>query len=354
MSEPLTVDARVAARDVHVQFDVAAGDVVALIGPNGAGKSTTIHLLAGALRPESGAITLGPTTLAGPHAFVPPHRRKIGYLEQRALLFPHLNVLDNVAYGPRCWGASRQDARRRAASELAAVGLAGFETRPVGTLSGGQAQRVALARSLACDPDVVLLDEPFAALDATTTPALRHLLRGRLRGITTLIATHDPLDVMVLADRVVALEHGRVTSEGSVEEMVARPSSAFLADFVGLNLLTGRAEGTQALALSDGSLISGLSEAPLPEGGVRAVFAPDAVSLFTTPPHGSPRTALRAVVSAIEDRGMVQRVSLLVAGQRIHADVTPAAVRDLGLTEGDPVVAAIKATQVALHPVPAR
>ena len=159
---------------------------------------------------------------------------------------------------------------------------------------------------------------------------------------------------MVLADRVVALEHGRVTSEGSVEEMVARPSSAFLADFVGLNLLTGRAEGTQALALSDGSLISGLSEAPLPEGGARAVFAPDAVSLFTTPPHGSPRTALRAVVSAIEDRGMVQRVSLLVAGQRIHADVTPAAVRDLGLTEGDPVVAAIKATQVALHPVPAR
>ncbi|MBK8462217.1 MAG: ABC transporter ATP-binding protein [Nigerium sp.] len=353
MPEPLTLDVTVAARGVRIALDAAPGEIVALVGPNGAGKSTAIQLVAGALRPDEGSVTIGGAGVADARVFVPANRRRIGYLEQRALLFPHLSVLDNVAYGPRARGVPRAEALARAASELDAVGLAGFGSRRPHSLSGGQAQRVAIARALAFDPDVVLLDEPFAALDAATTPGLRRLLRDRLQGLTTLLVTHDPLDVLVLADRVVALEAGQVAATGRVDEVFQRPPSAFLADFVGLNLLRGTLDPGGAVRLEDGPLVAGMSESPLALGPARAVFPPDAVSLFRTPPHGSPRNELPAIVAAVEDRGLVQRVSLLVAGQRIHADVTSAALSELVLAEGDVVVAVVKATQVTLYPAAA-
>ncbi|MFT3876951.1 MAG: ABC transporter ATP-binding protein [Propioniciclava sp.] len=350
MAEPLSIAATVAARGVRIDLEAAAGEIVALIGPNGAGKSTSIQLAAGALRPDAGTVRIGGRTMADGRLFVPANRRRIGYLEQRPLLFPHLSVIDNVAYGPRSRGVAKADARRRAGEELAAVGLDGFERRRPRELSGGQAQRVAIARALAFDPDVVLLDEPFAALDASATPGLRRVLRDRLRGLTTLLVTHDPLDVLVLADRVASLEGGRVGETGTVEDVFQRPATPFLADFVGLNLLHGTAAGEAAVRLDGGGVVAGLAESPLPGGPARAVFGPDAVSIFGEAPGGSPRNALPAIVAGVEDRGLVQRVSLAVAGQRIHADVTPAALVDLALAEGDQVVAVIKATQVALHP----
>ncbi|HOA26325.1 MAG TPA: ABC transporter ATP-binding protein [Arachnia sp.] len=350
MAEGLRLDAGVAARGVRVELAVAPGEILALIGPNGAGKSTSIQLVAGALRPDDGEVAIGAATVADARGFVPANRRRVGYLEQRPLLFPHLSVLDNVAYGPRSRGVGKVEARARAERELAAVGLAGFERRRPRELSGGQAQRVALARALAFDPDVVLLDEPFAALDASATPELRRVLRDRLRGITTLLVTHDPLDVLVLADRVAYLEAGRVAETGAVEDVFQRPGTPFLADFVGLNLLHGTADDGGAVRLDGGAAIAGLAESPLPPGPARAVFPPDAVSIFRAAPHGSPRNELPAVVAGVEDRGLVQRVSLLAGGQRIHADVTPSALRELALAEGDAVVAVVKATQVALHP----
>jgi molybdate transport system ATP-binding protein len=348
MAEGLRLDAGVAARGVRVELAVAPGEILALIGPNGAGKSTSIQLVAGALRPDDGEVAIGATTVADARGFVPANRRRVGYLEQRPLLFPHLSVLDNVAYGPRSRGVGKVEARARAERELAAVGLAGFERRRPRELSGGQAQRVALARALAFDPDVVLLDEPFAALDASATPELRRVLRDRLCGITTLLVTHDPLDVLVLADRVAYLEAGRVAETGAVEDVFQRPGTPFLADFVGLNFLHGTADDEGAVRLDGGAAIAGLAESPLPPGPARAVFPPDAVSIFRAAPHGSPRNELPAVIAGVE--GLVQRVSLLVGGQRIHADVTPSALRELALAEGDAVVAVVKATQVALHP----
>ncbi|MBK7822767.1 MAG: ABC transporter ATP-binding protein [Tessaracoccus sp.] len=350
MAEALRVDAGVAARGVRVALSVAPGEVLALIGPNGAGKSTSIQLVAGALRPDDGEVAIGAATVADAKGFIPANRRRIGYLEQRPLLFPHLSVLDNVAYGPRSRGVGKAEARARAERELAAVGLSGFERRRPRELSGGQAQRVALARALAVDPDVVLLDEPFAALDASATPELRRVLRDRLRGITTLLVTHDPLDVLVLADRVAYLDAGRVAESGAVEDVFQRPGTPFLADFVGLNLLHGTAEDDGAVRLDGGAVIAGLAESQLPAGPARAVFPPGAVSIFPAAPHGSPRNELPAVVAGVEDRGLVQRVSLLVGGQPIHADVTPSALRELSLADGTAVVAVVKATQVALHP----
>lgn len=350
MFDAVRIDARVDARHVNLQLVLGEGELVAVIGPNGAGKSTCIQLIAGALQPDSGSVELSGVVVADQRRLVPAHRRRVGYLEQRPLLFPHLSVLGNVAFGPRSRGESVAFARDRAMAELEAVGLAGFGARRVRELSGGQAQRVAIARALAIDPDIVLLDEPFAALDAGATPELRRLLRDRLRGITTVLVTHDPLDVLALADGIAYLSDGRVCLQSGVDRVFQNPATRFLADFVGLNLLHGRVVDG-AIELAGGARVSGIAEFPLSKAQARAVFPPEAVSLFRTPPHGSPRNELSATVLGIEDRGAVQRVSLEVAGQRIHADVTGSALRELSLGEGDQVFAVVKATQVALHPV---
>lgn len=350
MADAIRIDARVAAREVELDLVMGEGELVALIGPNGAGKSTCIQLIAGALRPDWGTVRFDGVTVAGPGVLVPAHLRRVGYLEQRPLLFPHLSVLENVAFGPRSRGSSAADARHRAEAELVAVGLEGFGPRQVRELSGGQAQRVAIARALAIDPEIVLLDEPFAALDAETTPELRRLLRDRLRGITTVLATHDPLDVLALADGVAYLSEGRVALQAGVDRVFQSPATRFLAGFVGLNLLHGRVVG-DAVELPGGAVVAGIAESPLSGDEARAVFPPEAVSLFRSAPHGSPRNELSAVVTGIEDRGLVQRIGLDVSGQRIHADVTPGALRELSLGLGDKVIAVVKATQVALHPV---
>lgn len=349
MAEALRISAAVDDRSLAVDLVVPEGGTTALVGPNGAGKSSVLQLISGDLRPTAGRVVVHGKELSGAAEHVPPHRRRFGYVEQRALLFPHLDVVDNVAFGLRARGVARGAARARAAEELAAVGCADLAERRPSALSGGQAQRVSLARSLATDPEVMLLDEPLAALDATVAPEIRALLRERLRGITTVLVTHDFLDVVALADRVVELAAGRVLAEGPVDDLCQRPSTPFLAGFVGVNLLHGWAEGDGVVRLDPSTVVTGVAADPLPDGPARAVFAPAAVSVFRDPPHGSPRNELRAVVVAVEDRMPVQRVILDVAGQRIAADLTPAAVRDLGLALGQSVVAVIKATLVALH-----
>lgn len=349
MADAVRVDATVAARGLELAVGIPEGTTVAVVGANGAGKSSLIQLLAGGLRPDTGAVTMRGLELSTPRHVVPVHQRRFGYLEQRALLFPHLTVLDNVAFGPRSRGATQRAARRRAAEELEAVGLAEFAGRRTWQLSGGQAQRVALARALAIDPELMLLDEPFAALDATLTPELRRLLRARLRGLTTVLVTHDFLDVVALADHLVELEEGRVVGDGPVDFVAQRPGTEFLAGFVGLNLLRGEARGGE-LALGGGITVAGLAEQTMADGAARAVFPPTAVSLFRQAPHGSPRNELPAVVELVEDRWPVQRITLTIAGQRVAADLTPAAVAELALAPGEHVVAVLKATQVSLHP----
>jgi molybdate transport system ATP-binding protein len=200
------VAARVDARDVEAEFTVANGETVALTGPNGAGKSTLLGMIAGTVAVSHGSISVGGVDVTG----LPPHRRRVTLLAQDPLLFPHLTALNNVAFGPRARGSARDDARATAMGWLEAVGLADLAHRKPRELSGGQAQRVAVARALAISPDVVLLDEPLRALDVDVAPATRELLRSVLADVTTILVSHDPEDVRVLADRALQVAAGRL------------------------------------------------------------------------------------------------------------------------------------------------
>lgn len=207
------MDARVAARDVECAFEVRDGETVALTGPNGAGKSTVLGMIAGTVPVSSGAVFVGDVDVTG----LPPHRRRVTLLAQDPLLFPHLSALDNVAFGPRARGSSREEANSIAGGWLESVGLADLAHRKPRQLSGGQAQRVAVARALAIGPDVVLLDEPLRALDADVAPAIRDLLRTVLADVTTVLISHDPVDVRALADRAIQMVGGRVLEPRDVD-----------------------------------------------------------------------------------------------------------------------------------------
>ncbi|MEX5300123.1 ATP-binding cassette domain-containing protein [Kocuria sp. CPCC 205292] len=215
MTDGLSVDARVAARDWALSLSVPPGATVAVTGHNGAGKSTLFAVLAGLLVPDTGRCTLGGSVLfdldgSGRGSWAPPHERGIALMAQEPLLFPHLSVLENVAFGPRSRGAGRARSRDAARHWLAEVGAEQFAGRRPAQLSGGQAQRVAIARALAAEPRLLLLDEPFSALDAATTPVVRELLVRVLEGRTALVVSHDPADAAALAEHVVVLENGRV------------------------------------------------------------------------------------------------------------------------------------------------
>lgn len=210
----LSVTARLRGR-LDLSVTVAESQTLAVTGPNGAGKSSLLEVVAGLLVPETGRAVLDDRVLfdldaRGRGAWVPAHDRGVVLLAQDPLLFPHLSVLENVAFGPRSTGTRRRAAREAAAQWLDAVDASALADRRPAELSGGQAQRVAVARALAAAPRLLLLDEPFASLDRTAAPALRELLGRVLAGRMAVVVTHDPADVEALADATIRLEHGRV------------------------------------------------------------------------------------------------------------------------------------------------
>lgn len=338
--------ATVAERRYDVAFDVADGETVALLGPNGAGKSTTLDVIAGLLRPDGGAVHLDDTELTGSRAWVAPHARRVALLAQEPLLFPHLGVLDNVAFGPRSAGVGRRAAQDAARHWLAEVEAEELADRSPGQLSGGQGQRVAIARALAADPRLLLLDEPLSALDVAVAPAVRQTLRRVLADRTAVVVTHDALDALLLADRVVVLEGGRVVEDGPTTDVLARPRSAFAAQIAGLDLVRGTwDDGVRTQA---GDLVRGLVSGPAPGSGdpVVAVFRPAAVSVYRTPPGGSPRNAIEVTVTDLEPRGGGQ---VRVRAGELAADVTTYAVADLDLVHGTRVTFSVKASEVAIY-----
>jgi molybdate transport system ATP-binding protein len=360
----LTFTARVPDRDVEVAFEVARGETVALLGPNGAGKSTVLAVAAGLLRPDAGRVELDGRVLLstgtaydGARVDLPPHRRRVALLAQEPLLFPHLSTLDNVAFGPRSAGAGRVAARARAQEWLEEVGVGELADRRPGRLSGGQAQRAAVARALAAEPDLLLLDEPMAALDVAVTPALRQTLRRVLADRTCVVVTHDVLDALLLADRVIVLEGGRVVEEGPTRDVLTRPRSAFAARLAGLNLVVGRWAGA-GVVLDDGTVVAGRGSAePLTDGApVVAVFRPTAVAVYRSAPHGSPRNVVPVTVTAVEPIGDLVRIRAAdrLAGSSgqtgLSADVTPTAAAELELVPGVEVFFSVKATEVDVYP----
>jgi molybdate transport system ATP-binding protein len=338
------VVADVPERGVLVELEIADGETVALLGGNGAGKSTVLGVIAGQLRPKGARVALDGRVLTGRGSWVPPHERDVALLAQEALLFPHLTVGANVAFGPRSRGLGRRRARTCAGEWLERVGVPELASRRPAELSGGQAQRVAVARALAADPRVLLLDEPMAALDVNVTPALRHLLREVLQDRTVVIATHDVLDALLLADRVVVLDGGRIVEEGPTAEVLSRPRSAFAAQIAGLNLLGGIWDG--GALVGEGLRVEGMERTPLAAGDdAVAVFRPSAVSVYLDAPAGSPRNAFPVVITALEPYGDQVRVR----GGGMSALITPQAAAELALAPGVPVTFTAKASEVDLY-----
>jgi molybdate transport system ATP-binding protein len=223
----------VGAFTLTADLRVAPGEVVAVVGPNGAGKTTLLRALAGLAPIAAGRVSLGgrllDDTSAGAH--LPPQQRSVAVVFQDVRLFPRLDVRANVAFGPRARGVARNEAHAIAERHLADVGLAGLAGRRPDALSGGEAQRVGLARALATDPSLLLLDEPLAAVDLSARDALRDVLRERLAvlGRPALLVTHDPADALSLTERLVVLDEGRIVQDASAEDVRKDPGSAWVA-----------------------------------------------------------------------------------------------------------------------------
>lgn len=336
-------------------IEVADGETLALLGPNGAGKSTMLHAIAGLLSPELGQVSVNDTVLARslpgqPHIALAAHRRKIGLLGQDPLLFPHLSALENVAFGARSQGVDAASARRRARDWLNAVGLAEFEHRRPAALSGGQQQRVAIARALAAEPEVLLLDEPMAALDVETAPLVRTLLRERLTAgsVTTVLVTHDVVDALVLADRVAILDAGRIVDIGPTARVLAQPVNRFAAALVGVNLLSGVAQGG-GVSLANGRLLRAELTAELVGTAVSVTFAPSAVRIepVTAGEHSNRTNAWPATVTALEPG--VGGIRLVLDAGEIVAQVEPSAVIAAGIELGSRVLASIPHDAISIY-----
>jgi molybdate transport system ATP-binding protein len=335
---------------LRAAFDVAPGTTLALLGPNGAGKSTALRALAGLHPLTGGTISLDGRELDAPgkDLFVPPEHRSVGVVFQDYLLFGHMSAVDNVAFGLRARGQHRRDAQEQAARWLDRVGLAPQARHKPRQLSGGQAQRVALARALAIGPDLLLLDEPLAALDAATRVHIRAELRQHLDDYAgpTVLVTHDALDAMVLADRLLVLEDGAVVQEGTPAEIARNPRTDYIATLVGLNLYRGVADGV-TVKLDDGGV---LTTAHPTHGAVFLAFPPTAVSIHRVRPDGSPRNTWQAEVVGVEQHADTVRIRL-VGNPDLLADVTTAAVAELSLSPGRQVWVSVKATETHTYPI---
>ena len=349
----MSLDARVRRTlgAFQLEFDISSegGETIAILGPNGSGKTTSFRCLAGLLAIDGGRIELDGQVLDDPErgSFVPAEQRRVGVVFQDYLLFPSLSAIENVAFGLRARGVPKSEAQRRAISWLERVGLTEHAQLRPGALSGGQAQRVALARALATEPRLLLLDEPLAALDAATRSDVRRDLRRHLSTFegVRLLVTHDPVDAYALADRVVILEAGRVVQTGLLSEVTAQPRSRYIADLVGVNLLSGTAERGTISTATGGRVVS----ADAVDGPAFAVIAPHAVALYPVQPEGSPRNVWPATVAEVDQ--LADRVRVSLAGEvPLVAEVTRGAIDDLGLRPGLRVWATVKATEVSLYP----
>lgn len=332
---------------LDLTLTVDAGEVVALLGPNGAGKTTALRALAGLVALTDGTIDLAGTPMAGRGFSLPPERRDVGVVFQDYLLFAHMTALDNVAFGPRSRGAAKAASRAIGSTWLDRMGLVDLAEVKPRQLSGGQAQRVALARALATSPRLLLLDEPLAALDARTRLEVRSDLRRHLAAFdgATVLVTHDPLDAMVLADRIVVIEDGAVVQTGTPSDIVRHPRTDYVARLAGLNLYRGRASGGIVVLDSGGRLIV---DEPL-DGDVFVAFSPGAVAVHRERPDGSPRNVWPVTVAGVERYGDRVRVEF-TGTPSVAAEVTTAAAVDLDLLPGRAAWVAVKATETHAYP----
>ena len=334
---------------LDVDLAVAPGELLAVLGPNGAGKTTLLRCLAGLEPIDEGAIRIDDITVDDPAAdvFVAPEQRPVGVVFQDYLLFPHLTVLENVAFGLRARNVPKAEARRRAMDWIDRVGLVGHAGAKPRALSGGQAQRIALARALATDPRLLLLDEPLAALDVATRADVRRDLRRHLESFDGMrvMVTHDPVDAYALADRVAILDAGRIVQTGTLAEVTAHPRSRYVADLVGVNLVSGVVDDGVLRTASGAFLVV----ADAPQGPSFAVVRPQSVTLLHAAAVGtSVRNQWPGVVGDIDRLGDRARVSVQGV-MPLTAEITVASLESLGLRPGDEVHTSVKATDIEVY-----
>jgi molybdate transport system ATP-binding protein len=348
----LVVDAEVRRGNFVLAVSLAAGrgQVLGVLGPNGAGKSTLLRAVAGLTPVAAGRITLAGQVMddADAGAFVEASGRPVGFVFQNYRLFPHLTVADNVAFGPRARGLGKRAARSAAGHWLDRLRLTDLADRKPADLSGGQAQRVALARALAGEPALLLLDEPLSALDAGTRLDVQAELRRHLAAFTgsCLLVTHDPLEALVLADRLVVLENGIIVQEGTPAQIARQPGTDYVAKLVGLNLYAGHADGAQVKLAGGGAFV--VTDHGQ-HGDVLVAVRPSAVVVSSQEPRlSSARNTWPAKITGLTL--LADRVRLDLDGQPpALVDVTPAAVAELSLDPGRRVWLSVKATDLEVY-----
>ena len=344
-----SIQVEVGTLQLDVSLDVADGELLAVLGPNGSGKSTLLRCLAGLLPIDSGQIVVDDVVYDAPQSrvFVEPNRRSTSVVLQQHSLFEHMSLLENVAFGIRAGGGTRQQARTRASEWLEQFGLGSYAGSRPSVLSGGQAQRVALARALATRPRLLMMDEPLAALDSSTRSEVRRDLRRYLTSFSgmRILVTHDPVDAYALADRVLIIESGRVVQSGTLPDLAARPRSRYVADLVGLNLFTGVVSGGVLITATGAAIVI----ADAPDGMSYATIRPHSISVLRQPDAASsPRNCWPGVVTDLDRLG--DRVRVALAGPvTVTAEITLAANDALQLAPGDSVWAAVKATDIEVY-----
>jgi len=337
------------------RLEVPAGSSLALLGPSGSGKSTLLHLLALLEAPDAGSVRIGGREVTPADRDV---RLQIAAVFQRPYLFKG-SVLANVAYGLKVRGVERTERERRATAAFETVGLAGYETRGVAQLSGGEAQRVSLARALAIEPRVLLLDEPLASLD----PLLRRQLArdfariARESGATTVWVTHDQDEALIVADRTAVLRDGRIAAHGSADDVMALPVDEWTAAFLGVaaaqrGRVVGSADGLVEIAVGEARVFAS-GEAEI-GAEVHVAVRPEDVLLFAAGsemPVTTARNRLPARVTSLEPRGATLYATLDAGGALLASTVSRAAATELALATGTDTLAVFKATAVRWRPI---
>lgn len=326
---------------LDVGFAVPDDATVAMVGPNGAGKSSTIRVIAGVEPIDSGVIKIGDSVVDDPASgvFVSPRDRRIGVVWQDAALFPHMTALRNVMFGV----PDRSAAEARARQWLERIGASSLADRRASTLSGGETQRVALARALASEPSALLLDEPFAALDASARPEIRALLASVLDEFDgpAVVVTHDSEEAILIADSLVVMEAGRVLQSGSLAEVRSRPASEYVSHFVGVNILQGVAES--GVITGDGWALTAADMDT--SGDVTITIHPSAVGLFSSRPSGSARNTWEARIEWVTTTDNTARIGL-GGPLTLVAEVTPAGAAAIEARPGSSVWVAVKASEI--------